>query len=647
MMVSKPEPNNNFFNYCKCFLTNEIEIIALLIIFAIWYFQNIPGAFVSSDALYADVAHHYFKGDFHYYYDVNFRPLTFYFLALGEAIFGENSFGYIFFPVIFGLASIYLTYKIGKELGNRYTGFFAAFLIGITPFFARFVVTPTLESTRTFFVLALLYLALKYPQAKEVKQQRRTLILMGIVTACGFTAKQDMIFFILGIFIYLMVRERKYVKGLFKKYFLYAKDVRLIKSTIKTKRISLFSFLGIGVLLGLISKFTLDYFWTGLSPEKQNSVSGKLPPLLRFSITNPELIFSWIYFILVGIIFFIIFWIIFIIIANDLKMTLRWLFKPRKLNRIQKILGYFVVAFACLFIIYIPFLTLPHYLIYRIILNLFGDFIGIYSTATSAGGGEHIVELAGNVYTKPPIWAYSYWIYQYLGFTFVIGLIIAIFYSIFLFITKDKNKTRIFILFYFFIAIPLILYHVRSIKLFYHIFPLFPLFAIYISTHIFDAAKRLSSKIKVLSGKNTPMVVGALCCIILLLIPTSPLFTTLQDPDIKTDSGYDTVSEMVIEYADNHSNETVFVLAHDAYTLEYYMGDDTPDNVVTIDRLWANITEDEILDLLRAGEIDLIVEFDDPRTEDTEINEYFIQNAISEVKLENTSTGTIVYYMKN
>jgi hypothetical protein len=646
MVLERTGGFKDVLNSIKKSVFDEIEIILLIAIFAVWYLQNFPGAYSSSDALYADLAHHYLEGDFYYYYGINIRPLPIYFMSLGELLFGQNSFGHAFFSFIFGLLSIYLTYRIGRELGNRFIGFFSAFLIGATPLFVVGAVNVILETPRTFFILSLFYLALRYSKITDIRKKRKNLLLMGLVSACGLLAKQDTLFFITAIVLYLFIKERNHIIGLIRKYISFIKNTNLIKRTMRNHRISLSGSLVFGAMLGLIAKITVDFIWNGLAQERKDRVILRVPPLFRNTLSNPGTAFSWLYFLALGIIACFILWVLYVILFYDFKETLKWFIKPRQLNKVQKIMAWFITTTICILVILLPYLTQPHYLLYRFFSGYMGGiFGGFYSADTPAGGG-HLVEIGGELYTQPPLWAYFYWIYHGLGLTYVVGLLLALVYSIYIIATKDQKRYDHYSLFYIFIAIPFLLYHARSVKLSYHIYPLFPLFSIYISTHVYEVTMRLRSKIPQLLRKEYSKYMGAIVCAALLFIPSSPLLTSLSDPDIKTDSGYDTAAQLVIEYAADHPNETITVLAHGSYALEYYMGDDMPGNVILIDRLWGNITEDELYDMVVTGEISLMVEMHDTRTADTPLNRYVEQNALSEYAIEKSTTDTVIYYLQ-
>jgi hypothetical protein len=628
------------------FLHSEIEIYILMIILAYWYLLNFPGAFMTSDALYADLAHHYVKGDFSYYYGLNPRPLPIYFMSLGEVIFGGNSFGYAFFPFVFGILCVYLTYRIGTELGNRFTGFISALILGLTPAFAFGAVNVVLETTRAFFMLFFLFLALRYSKTEDVGRIRMYIILMGVVLACGIAAKQDMLFFIFAIVIYLLLKERIYLVELIKKYSSYIRDLNMIKKVIKSNKVSFTVTVFLGLFFGLICKVVVDSIWGNLAQARRDRAITKFPPLFRYAVENPESAFAWLYYLVLGVIILLSIWLLYIILRYDLKEVSKWFTKARKLNKIQKIIACIITFSVCLLILFIPYLSRPHFLVYHLFTNYFGEIIGLYSTETAVGGEGHLVELGGELYTKPPIWAYAYWIYENLGLTYVVGIIVSLVYSIYLVFSRNRERIKHFGLLSILIAIPLVLYHIRPIKLFYQLFPLFPLFSIYITTHVFEVGSRAVFKIPSLSRKNLPSYMGAVSCAVLLILPGSPLISTISNPNIKSDSGYDTAAEQVIAFALDHPNETVTVIAHSSFTLDYYMGEDIPGNIVIFDRLWSNRTEDELLDMVVSGEIWLMVEMDDSRTRDSDLNLYIKQNAVSEDIIKASTTGTVIYYLR-
>ena len=60
----------------------------------------------------------------------------------------------------FGLGSVWLTFEIGRRVGNPVTGFVAALLLAISPFFAQYAFFVRMEVPKVFALLAVALLLL-------------------------------------------------------------------------------------------------------------------------------------------------------------------------------------------------------------------------------------------------------------------------------------------------------------------------------------------------------------------------------------------------------------------------------------------------------------------------------------------------------
>lgn len=200
---------------------DEIEIFLLLPIFAIWYLFNIKGAFSSDEVLYATSGYTVVTGK-SLYVDIALEHplLAQYFIGSSELLFGQTSFGARFPSFIFGILTLYLTYKIGRKLVNRYAGFFAAVLTGIIPVFAHFTIKAMLDMTLVFFVTLLFYIFLIYLEVpiEERWKRNKFALFLGIISMCAFNSKQTAIFFIFVVFSLLLLKDRSSLKFLILGY---------------------------------------------------------------------------------------------------------------------------------------------------------------------------------------------------------------------------------------------------------------------------------------------------------------------------------------------------------------------------------------------------------------------------------------------
>jgi len=627
-------------------LRSEIEVIALIIVLALWYFLNLEGSLISGEPLYASGARHYGDGDFSYTWGVNIRPLVIYFIAFGQAIFGDNTFGTRFFPYVFGIATVYITYQIGRRLMNRAVGFFSALFLGLIPTYQTHSTLATLETIRTFFVLALIYLAVKYPGSDELKK-RKYIIFMGIVTACGFCAKQDMLFFILSFIILLTLLNCRLLIKIIKNFFKFLTNYHNISKFIKQNRITLILFSILGIISGAAFKYFCTRVWEGLSQEQRTRITLKIPGFFSNSLNLPDSISSWVLFLVLGIVAFFVLWIIYVVYGKDIKIAIRAFFVPKKVSRVQKIILFCFSFLVTLLVIYIPYLRKSHYIIYYLGTKVFFPVLNIFGfSSTPSGESGHLVAMGDELYTTPPMEYYLYWMVIMLGLVFVISLVVSAVIAAYLLIKRRNQVQRKYFLLYLYILVPLIAYQLRSTKLEYHLFPLFPLFMILITSHIFEILISIKEKLPKLISKNRLNIMGSICCAVLLLAPTSPLWQSIDNPRFASSSGYDEVTEFIMAYVDTHPGSNVTVVAHDSIGIVYYLNEIIPENLTIIDRLWGGINETDLHNMLLNGEIDIVIETNDVRTKNSDATSYIHENNIRSIGLSETSTVTVIYWMK-
>ena len=69
----------------------------------------------------------------------------------------------------FGLGSVWLTFEIGRRVGNPVTGFVAALLLAISPFFAQYAFFVRMEVPKVFALLAGALLLLKSDRGRRTE----------------------------------------------------------------------------------------------------------------------------------------------------------------------------------------------------------------------------------------------------------------------------------------------------------------------------------------------------------------------------------------------------------------------------------------------------------------------------------------------
>jgi hypothetical protein len=190
-------------------IERELEIYLLMILFGAWYLLNVNGAMRADETIWAWQGYFFYKGNMP---AEQFRPMGRYFFGLGQIFFGRTTFGAKFFIIIFGVLTLYLTYKSTKILSNRIYGFIAAAVLGLIPFYGYVMVSARLDGILTFFGMLLVYTTLKWHKTDDMVKKQRLLFLIGIFSVCTFATKLYGIFFSLVVFIFLLKVEWKVVR---------------------------------------------------------------------------------------------------------------------------------------------------------------------------------------------------------------------------------------------------------------------------------------------------------------------------------------------------------------------------------------------------------------------------------------------------
>jgi len=281
-------------------------------------------------------------------------------------------------------------------------------------------------------------------------------------------------------------------------------------------------------------------------------------------------------------------------------------------------------------------------LAYLPILLRIGAVIQYLGTAESFVGevttGNRIL-VAGTVYDGAPVWSYLYWLWEYGGWFYLFGLFVLL-YILFMGVRKKSldwdSKATIAMT-----VIPLICLSLLTIKYPRYLIPLFPILALSAALAIYGGMefllKRISER-RELPHKSIKILSAGLALSVLLL-PFSPIYTTVQDPRINTDTGYDIAAEMVREYAQSNSNRTVLVYSWYAHILEYYLEDSQPANLNVEDLVYSSEQYDELV----SGSVDLVVDLENqPRFEDMPTFIFILENYVSRQQVKG---DLYVYHM--
>ncbi len=174
------------------------------------------------------------------------QPIPFYTVALSVKLLGLSEFSTRLPFVIFGTLTVLVIFLLAKELFNVLTGFFAAFLLALSPYhihFSRFSHEGTLALF--FFVLALLLFYLSF------KKHRWWLVLSALSFGISIISYHSAKVVVPPILILLVALYYKKLLGN-KTYALYS----------------------LGILLGFVALFLIEPRFLGLARAGQTSLDG-------------------------------------------------------------------------------------------------------------------------------------------------------------------------------------------------------------------------------------------------------------------------------------------------------------------------------------------------------------------------------------
>jgi membrane-associated phospholipid phosphatase len=121
-------------------------------LFRIYYILNSPLDLSPDEAHYWEWAR---RPDLSYY---SKGPMIAYLIYIGTAIFGDTVFGIRFMAVIFSLLSSLFLFILGKNFADERTGLFSAIVLQIIPLFSAFGILFTIDSPFIFFWILSLFL---------------------------------------------------------------------------------------------------------------------------------------------------------------------------------------------------------------------------------------------------------------------------------------------------------------------------------------------------------------------------------------------------------------------------------------------------------------------------------------------------------
>lgn len=152
--------------------------------------------------------------------DFQHTPFYFYFLHFWLKIFGTNEILLRMSSAVFGIATIPLTYVVGKKLYNRSVGMIAALLVCVSPLMVYYSIEIRMYAAVTFFAI----LSMNYLLDFEENGDKKSLIkLLAVNTLVPYFLIGGIVFYIgqfVSFLIYMFVTERENVKKI-KDYLTY------------------------------------------------------------------------------------------------------------------------------------------------------------------------------------------------------------------------------------------------------------------------------------------------------------------------------------------------------------------------------------------------------------------------------------------
>lgn len=135
-------------------------------------------------------------------------PIYYYFMTPFLWIFNFDPVGPAVMVALFGIATVFLVYKIGKEFFDQTTGFIASILFAISPLVIAYSRSSWNPNLMPFFSLSTLYILYKALKAKSIKLFILCGFLYGITLQLHYVATFLGVIILLYILSYIFLTEK-------------------------------------------------------------------------------------------------------------------------------------------------------------------------------------------------------------------------------------------------------------------------------------------------------------------------------------------------------------------------------------------------------------------------------------------------------
>jgi undecaprenyl-diphosphatase len=177
-------------------------MLGLLSLFRIYHIVAGPFELTGDEAHYWEWSRHL---DWSYY---SKGPMIAWLIYAGTHFFGNNEFGVRVFAVVLSALSSVILFRLGREMYDDRTGFWAATLVQIVPLYSVFGIFFSIDSPYMFFWILSLYLFWRAYWSETRPDHRRETtawwLLLGFSTGFGLLSKYTMALFHLSALLFMI-----------------------------------------------------------------------------------------------------------------------------------------------------------------------------------------------------------------------------------------------------------------------------------------------------------------------------------------------------------------------------------------------------------------------------------------------------------